>query len=611
MIVILYNNIFSDPTNNMATQVKAPKELFWNPEFRYEHRADGTVLMKHVEDLPEYSRTIADYLDKWADTTPTQIWLARRDKAGTWIKINYRDARNKARAIGAALLDMGLGADKPLIIISENSLEHALLGIACAYVGIPYAPISPAYSQLSEDAVKATRIFELLNPGAVFADDGEAFSVALSKLSIDQCKIINVQNLVAGAIEFDSLLRHDPTTAEHARTTLTADTVVKYLFTSGSTGSPKAVINTNGMICSMQAMVRDCYCFLEHHPPVVLDWLPWNHTAAGNKVFYLVLTNGGTYYIDDGRPVASKFHETLRNLREISCTWYFTVPVGYDLLVQSLAEDKELASHFYSKLDMLFYAGAGMAQHTWTALMQIGKEVTGRDILLATGLGSTETAPFALAWTELEQTAGNVGVPSRGLTMKLVPTDSKLEVRLKGPSITPGYYAEPELTAEVFDDEGFYCLGDALRPVNPDDFSRGFYFDGRLAENFKLATGTWVSCGAVRTSLVDALGGLARDAVIVGESQSELGALLLLSNKAQEMSDKPLQQALIQKLTQAAANAPGSASRVSRVIVLHAVPSLDKGEITEKGGLNQRALRNNYEHLIKKLYASDDEVYVV
>ena len=205
----------------------------------------------------------------------------------------------------------------------------------------------------------------------------------------------------------------------------------------------------------MQAMVRDCYRFLEHHPPVVLDWLPWNHTAAGNKVFYLVLTNGGTYYIDDGRPVAGKFDETLRNLREIACTWYFTVPVGYDLLVQSLENDTELASHFYSKLDMLFYAGAGMAQHTWTVLMQIGKKVTGRDILLATGLGSTETAPFALAWTELEQTAGNVGVSSRGLTMKLVPTDGKLKVRLIGPSITPGYYAEPELTAEVFDEEVF------------------------------------------------------------------------------------------------------------------------------------------------------------
>ena len=237
--------------------------------------------------------------------------------------------------------------------------------------------------------------------------------------------------------------------------TLNPDTVVKYLFTSGSTGSPKAVINTNRMICSMQAMVRDCYRFLEHHPPVVLDWLPWNHTAAGNKVFYLVLTNGGTYYIDDGRPVAGKFDETLRNLREIACTWYFTVPVGYDLLVQSLENDTELASHFYSKLDMLFYAGAGMAQHTWTALMQIGKKVTGRDILLATGLGSTETAPFALTWTELEQTAGNVGVSSRGLTMKLVPTDGKLKVRLIGPSITPGYYAEPELTAEVFDEEVF------------------------------------------------------------------------------------------------------------------------------------------------------------
>lgn len=595
----------------MTKNSQLQNNLFWQPEFSYEHREDGTVLMTQVDELPDHLPTLADYLDKWADATPEHSWLARRDATGEWIKISYQAARHKARSLAAALLAMGLGPDRPLLILSENSLEHALLGIACAYVGIPYAPISPAYSLLSKDAAKATAIINLLNPGAVFADNGETFAEALSNVPSNRCKVINVTKLVPEALGFNTLLQHNPDSADEYRAKITPDTVVKYLFTSGSTGSPKAVINTNRMICSMQAMVRDCYRFLESKPPVVLDWLPWNHTAAGNKVFYMVMTNGGTYYIDEGRPTPDKFNDTLKNLRDIACTWYFTVPIGYDQLVVKLQQDQKLARHFYSNLDMLFYAGAGMAQHTWDQLMQTGKAVTGQDILLATGLGSTETAPFALAWTELEQTAGNVGVPSRGLTLKLVPKDGKLEARLKGPSITPGYYAEPELTAEVFDEEGFYCLGDALRPVNPDDFSRGFYFDGRLAENFKLATGTWVSAGAVRSSLVDALGGLASDAVIVGENQKTLGALLLLSNTAKEMTEAQFKQTLQKRLATAAKNASGSASRVSRVTILQKAPSLEKGEITEKGSLNQRALRNNHADLIKQMYESELDVFIV
>ncbi len=584
---------------------------FWNPSFFYEHAADGTVLMRQVDELPAYLPTIADYLDKWANEQPQRTWIARRDDTGEWNKISYEEARNSAQSIGSALLKMGLGPNKPLLILSENSLEHALLGVACAYVGIPYAPISPAYSLLSKDSTKAKAIVTLLKPGAIFADNGETFAAALEVLCERDTKIINVSNPVENAETFSSLLQHSPDQALAARDTIHTDTVVKYLFTSGSTGSPKAVINTNLMVCSMQAMVRDCYRFLENTPPIVLDWLPWNHTAAGNKTFYLVLTNGGTYYIDDGRPVADKFEETLRNLREIACTFYFTVPIGFDLLIEVLDKDEALANTFYSKLDMLFYAGAGMAQHTWDRLLEIGEAITGKPILLATGLGSTETAPFALAWTERETTAGNVGVPSRGLTMKLVPQDGKLELRLKGPSITPGYYKEPAKTAEVFDEDGFYCMGDALRPANPNDFSRGFFFDGRLAENFKLSTGTWVTVGAVRAQLVDAMDGLLRDAVIVGENQAELGALLWLSDSAQQIDVQKLQTLLQTHLNNAAQVDGGSASSVRRAIVLTVEPSLDKGELTEKGSLNQRALRANNQNLIEQLYGSNKDIFKV
>ncbi|MBX2838429.1 MAG: feruloyl-CoA synthase, partial [Gammaproteobacteria bacterium] len=551
--------------------------------------------------------TLADYLDAWAEQTPLNTWMARRDAAGQWCKINYHDAQKQAQIIGASLLKLGLGPEKPLIILSENSLEHALLGIACAYVGIPYAPVSPAYSLVSKDFAKLKSIVSTLEPGAVFADDGAKFDAACQAIASEKTLIINHRNLMKYSIEFDSLRLGDVQFAMQARQNISAQTVVKYLFTSGSTGSPKAVINTNKMICSMQAMVRDCFRFVVRQPPIVLDWAPWHHTAAGNKVSYMAMTNGGSYYIDDGRPVAGKFDETINNLRELSCTWYFNVPIGWDMLVEALEQDAELANTFFLKLGMMFYAGAGMAQHTWTRLRQVAIDTVGYEVLLATGLGSTETAPFALACTEVQESAGNVGVPSRGLTLKLVPNDDKYELRLKGPSITPGYFKEAEKTADAFDEEGFYKMGDALRPADPDDFSKGFFFAGRVAENFKLSTGTWVSVGAVRATLVDALEGLVKDAVIVGENQSELGAFLILADQSLEKDSYTLHHELSVKLTQAAKVATGSASRVRRAMVLHKTPSFDLGEVTDKGSLNQIALRSNNADLIARLYSDDND----
>ena len=580
---------------------------FWSPEFVYDHRDDGSIVMAQKGALTGYLPTLADYLDKWADATADQTWIARRASGGDWQRITYAEAREKAKAIGGALLSLGLGPDRPLLILSENSLEHALLGAACFYCGIPYAPVSPAYSLVSKDHGKLKDIAATLNPGAIFGDDGSTFAAAFSSIAAPGRVVICRDGCPSGGVAFDELLNGDTALAEEARKTLSGETVVKYLFTSGSTGSPKAVINTNEMICAMQAMVRDCYRFLERQPPVVLDWAPWNHTAAGNKVSYLVLTNGGTYYIDDGRPVPGKFEETLRNLREISCTWYFNVPLGWEMLVDALKVDPALSQTFFSRLGMMFYAGAGMAQHTWDALRQLSRDARGVEVLLATGLGATETAPFALACTEIQEKAGNVGVPSKGLQMKLVPTSGKMEVRLKGPTITPGYYGDPKKTAEAFDDEGYYCMGDALRPADPADLSKGFFFDGRVAENFKLNTGTWVAVGAVRSSLVDSMAGLVRDAVIVGENQAELGALLLLSDKAKSMPEPDRVKALTEALKNAAKTATGSASRIRRAAVLGADPSFEKGEVTEKGSLNQRAMRENNRDLTENLYQKDLE----
>jgi len=589
----------------MKTETGLKASDFWRPAFDYETRPDGTILMRQRGALGDFEATLADYFDKWADATPDSTWIARRHQGGDWRRISYGTARKQIRAIGASLLAMGLGPDRPLLILSENSLEHALLGMACAYVGIPYAPVSPAYALVSKDHAKLRDIAATLSPGALYADDGDAFAPAFSAIAEEGRQVIALRNAGQGAVSFEDLLAGDPSGAEAARAALSDETVVKYLFTSGSTGSPKAVINTNRMICASQAMIRDCYRFVTRKPPVVLDWAPWNHTAAGNKVFYMVTTNGGTYYIDDGRPVPGKFDETLRNLRDVACSWYFNVPVGYDMLVAELEKDAALAENFFRDLGMMFYAGAGMAQLTWDRLRAAGRKATGREVLLATGLGATETAPFALACTDVQEKSGNIGVPALGLTLKLVPNGGKLEARLKGPTITPGYYGDPAKTAEAFDEEGFYCFGDALRPADPDDYAKGFFFDGRIAENFKLTTGTWVAVGAVRAGLVDALGGLVRDAVIVGENRSALGALLLLSDKGAAMGDDALRTALGEKLAQAAKSATGSAARVRRAVVLQDAPSFDRGEVTEKGSLNQRAMRSNNEDLIERLYADE------
>jgi len=601
------------------------KVRLWQPDIRMERRADGTVLVRQTGELGAYPDKLTERLVQYAATAPDRVYLADRGSDGGWRKLSYRETLARVRRLGEALLGFELSAERPLIILSGNDLEHALLGLAAMYIGVPYAPISPAYSLVSTDFSKLKDIAALLTPGLVFAADGSAYAAAIGAAIPADVPVIVTANPVAGrkGATFEQLLATEPGAAvEEAHDAVGPDTIVKFLFTSGSTSSPKAVIITQRMICANQAMVRDCYAFMQDEPPVVLDWAPWSHTAGGNKVFSMVLNNGGSLYIDDGRPTHDGIHKTVGNLKDVAPTWYFNVPRGYDELIPYMQADRELRERFFSRLNYLMYAGAGLAQHTWDALEELAVETTGERVLLAAGLGATETGPFALMCTTDQRVAGNVGVPARGLAMKLAPVDDKLEVRLKGPSITPGYWRDPKLTSEAFDEEGFYRLGDALRFADPTDASKGFYFDGRIAENFKLTTGTWVGVGQLRARFIDHFGAIVRDVVIAGLDRDFIGALVFPDIGAcRALADLPadaapqsvlavakVRQRFAEDLAALARESTGSSTLVRRVLLMAEPPSIDRGEVTDKGSINQRAVLRHRADLVEELYRGSPRV---
>ncbi|MBP0616107.1 feruloyl-CoA synthase [Jiella mangrovi] len=600
----------------------------WAPVIRTEERADGSLIVTQDGALPAYPDRLTDKLFEWAERVPERTLFAQRPKPGGegWIKISYREMVDRIRSVGQALLDSPASAERPVMILSGNSLDHATLALAAMHVGIPYAPISPAYSLLSQDFGKLKAIAADLTPGLVFAADGKLFGKAIAAiLPHDALLVLGHGDDAAGrGVSFASLAKTVASDrVEAAHDAVDGRTIAKILFTSGSTGSPKGVIQTNGMLAANQAMVADCYAFLQDEPPVLVDWAPWNHTAAGNKVFNLTFWHGGSYYIDEGKPTPAGMDETCRNLKEISPTWYFNVPKGYEELSRRFGEDAELRRSFFRDLKMMMYAGAGMAQHTWNTLEAQALETLGHRVRLVSGLGSTETGPFAIAGTDPQPEAGNVGVPAKAVTLKLVPTGGRLEARLKSPSITPGYWRKPDLTAEAFDEEGFYKLGDALRFAEPGKAEKGFLFDGRVAENFKLGTGTWVAVGPLRAALVDHFGAVIRDAVIAGEGREEIGALGLadiaecrrLLGKAGEglddaaiLAHPELRRQFSDRLVSFAASATGSATRVTRFILIDKPPSIDRGEVTDKGSLNQRAMLANRPELVAALYGADERV---
>ncbi|WP_193178727.1 feruloyl-CoA synthase [Oricola nitratireducens] len=596
----------------------------WSPEIVTEKRPDGTWIVSRKDPLGAYPDRVTDRLVYWAENAPDRVWMAERDDSGAWREITYGDALGKVRAISAFLLEKRLSPERPLLILSHNSIEHALLALGAQHVGIPSAAVSTAYSLISEDCAKLRDIAGQLTPGMVFAQDGSAYQRAIDMVFGPDIPAVVVRepihdgrdcHLFADVLDTESGPEVD---AAHRK--VGPDTVAKFLFTSGTTGSPKAVITTHRMLCSNIEMVTDCYAFMREDPPVVVDWAPWSHVASGNKVFNMVIFNGGTFYIDHGKPSPEGMKITIRNLREVSPTWYFNVPAGYEVLVDAMEKDDVLRKSFFGRLRMMMYAAASMGQHTWDRLNELAVQTTGYRIFLGTGLGATETAPFALMCMEEQDVAGNVGVPSQGLTLKLVPHDEKLEVRIKGPSVTPGYWRNPRLTAEAFDEEGFYRLGDALRFAVPGDAARGFFFDGRITENFKLRTGTWVAVGALRARLVDQFKGYVRDIVLVGENRDELGAILIpfypklreLIGDADGLSDASVlaHDAVREKITELleahVGQSTGSATRVVRAIFLGDELSFDAGELTDKGSINQRAVLRNRDDLAESLYNNHD-----
>lgn len=570
---------------------------------------DGTIYVEPVEALGPYPRAITDRLDHWARETPDAVFLADRGDDGQWRRITYAAAWEQVRRLASALLPFGLSPDHPLLILSGNEIEHALIGFAAMLIGVPYAPLSPNYSLVSKDFAKLKHVVGLLEPGLVYASDGARFAAAIDAAIPSHTPLVVRRYPPVGRVThlFEALSRTPVAAAvDEAAAALTPEIIAKFLFTSGSTGMPKAVITTQRMLTSNQQMIRTALAFLSDEPPVLVDWSPWNHTAGGSHNVGIALYNGGALYIDDGLPTPDGIGRTVRNLEEIAPTVYFNVPKGYEMLVPHLESNRRLRQTFFSRLKVMQYAGAGLSQHVWDGLHDAALSATGERILMITGYGSTETAPFAFSTTAPVEKAGTVGLPSPGLRVKLVPDGEKLELRVKGPNVTPGYWKQPEVTAKTFDDEGYYKIGDALRYADPDDLAQGFLFDGRVTEDFKLSTGTWVNLAAVRGAIIAACSGLIRDVVLTGLDRNHIGALIFPSP-----GTAPDRAAFEQRLAALAKTATGSSTHVARAIVLETPPQIDWSEVTDKGSINQRAVMAARAAEVEDLYREPPPPHVM
>jgi feruloyl-CoA synthase len=593
-------------------------ETFAPPDTAIERRDDGTVIVTSRHALDTWEPSIAAVLRDRADKHPDRPLAVQRDEDDHWTGVTYGEARAKADALAEAFLALGLGPQKPIMILSGNSVEHLLVTLGSYTAGIPVMPISVAYSLMSADHERIRAIAELTRPGLVFADKAEPFEKAIDAAGAEH--VLIAHGTRANALTLGDLETAIPTSAVHAAyAAITPDTTAKLLFTSGSTGVPKGVINTHRMMCSNQAMLQRIWPFLEHEPPVLVDWLPWSHTFGANHNLNLVLCNGGTLYIDDGKPAPPLFPRTLAALNQVSPTLYFNVPAGFALLAPALENDHELAQRFFSRLRFMFYAGAALPDALAVRLHQIAGKQADHEVPLTSSWGTTETAPAATSAHFPDAEIGSNGVPLASVQIKLAPVADKLEIRVSGPNVTPGYYRQPELTRNQFDEEGFYRSGDAVRMVDEADPNKGMVFDGRIAEDFKLLTGTWVNVGPLRTKLLSAAR-ILTDAVICGHD-GEFAAALAWVNQAEArkllnadedvpISDTRLRDHLANALAQLNQN-EGSSLRIERLLLLGTPPSLDAGEITDKGYINQRACLMQRAAEVERLYAPEPDPEVI
>ncbi len=605
--------------NVQMTKPPFRKANYVEPRVEVEHRADGSILLRNPHPLHEVPVNLIAPIRKWAAEAPDRVWLGKRKPAaqgfGEWDLLTYADAERKTNAIAQALLDRGFDQSTPLMILSGNSIEHALMTYGAILAGVPVAPVSPSYSTISSDFEKLKYVFDLIEPKMIFMQEAAPFARALKALPLDGVELVTVDGSQGTA--YADLVSTAPGAAvEESYARLGHDQVAKYLFTSGSTGMPKAVIMTSGMMCVNSVMPKSVTVVEEgDEPPVFLNWLPWNHCFGGNAILNNLLVAGGTLYIDGGRPVPGGFAETVQNLREIAPTNYSNVPAAYTLLVEELERDEALAHNFFSRLKTLAYGGAALSQNLYERIQEIAIRTAGERIIFSSGYGATETAPTIMNVHWATERMGLIGLPLPGIELKLAPVGRKMEVRVRGACITPGYYKNPEKTREAYDEEGFYRLGDGARFVDPENPLEGLVFDGRVAEDFKLSTGTWVSAGKLRVDVLAATGGLLQDALVAGLDRAYIGVLgfpnipacrNVAGDQDLAIEDLVRHPAVLERLAEGLRGHnktnPGSSTRVERALLMVEPPSIDAGELTDKGYINQSVALGRRAGLVEKLY---------
>ena len=590
-----------------------------------EQRSDGTLLLCSNAEMGDVVDTSADWLHRWSEEAPERIFLAERSGAG-WREETYQSTLQKVRALAASLLARGMGPDTPILIMSGNGVDHGLLTLAAHYVGVPTAPIAEQYALIPAARERLEHAISLVNPRMAYVVDADKFAHAITIDALAGVEIVASDvGSQSGVTGVDTLLQGDSgVDIDVARGQVTPDSVVKILMTSGSTSAPKGVMSTQRMMCVNQTQIADSLPFLTERPPSVVDWLPWNHVFGGSHNFNMMLANGGSFYIDDGKPLKGLFDRTVENLKMVTGSLVFNVPVGFGMLLQALRSDQDLRQRFFQDLDMIFYAGASLPQDIWQGLEQMALDVKGEVPLMTSSWGLTETAPATMIQQEPTDRSGVIGVPMSGVTLKLVPEeDGRYEVRAKGPNIMPGYYNDPEKTAEAFDDEGYFVTGDAMVFVDPDNMNAGMRFDGRISEDFKLLTGTWVRATALRMSLLGHFAPLAADLVITGQDKSDIGVLIFPNKEAIEtaghalddvdgmLSDPSLLNALRDRLAVWNAENASSSTRIARAAFFAEPASLVDAEITAKGNLNFRKVLQRRSAILDHLYNGSHGAVIV
>lgn len=584
-----------------------------------ENRPDGSIILRSGYEMSRPARVTGDWLHQWAETSADRVFIAERSGAG-WRELTYLETLQRARSIAAALLGRGFGPDTRIMVISGNSVQHGLLALAAQYIGAPIVPVAEQYALIHGTHARLRHALDLVRPKMIYAEDGRRFAEALQLAEVAARAVVVAKNATAGQIAFSELLKGDAAAdIDKIHAQIGPDDTVKILLTSGSTSNPKGVITTHKMMCSNQAQIADAFPFLGRRPPVIVDWLPWSHTFGGSYNFNMVLANGGSLYIDDGKPLKGLVDRTIENLGLVQGNIWFNVPVGFAMVAEAMRADTALRNTVFADLDMLFYAGASLPQEVWASLEKMALAVRPELPLMTSSWGLTESAPGALVQHEPIDRSGIVGVPMTGVTVKLLPDeDMRCEIRLKGPNITPGYLGDAEQTRAAFDEEGFFLTGDAMKFVDPQDVNKGLKFDGRIAEDFKLLSGTWVRAANLRLEMLDVLDGLASDLVLTGADRAEIGVLIFpaiaaLSSSGFDtvendgaLTGEALAHEIEHRLAERARRVSGSASEVRRALVLSDPPSIGDSEMTAKGNLNFRVILKRRARLLERLYDDDD-----